>query len=220
MPLSLENSELINKSNESDDPLEDETSEFYVGKKDLPQYSVDNEDEDEGEGEDEEDEEDEDENEEDEDNEEKLESGTKEFNIDVKQGIDYGDQSISPIQSDVESEDDDYLQKFSSELRENYIKTTHPESIIKNHTEISKLTNETHKTVPFLTKYERTRILGQRAKQINMGDKPYIDIPYDIIDGFLIAELELKAKKLPFIISRPLPDGTAEYWKLADLEII
>ena len=76
------------------------------------------------------------------------------------------------------------------------------------------------KTVPFLTKYERTRVLGQRAKQINSGDTPYLEVPYDIIDGYLIAQLELKAKKIPFIICRPIPDGTAEYWRLSDLEII
>jgi DNA-directed RNA polymerase I, II, and III subunit RPABC2 len=76
-----------------------------------------------------------------------------------------------------------------------------------------------HKTIPILTKYEKTRILGQRAKQINNGSKPYINIPEDIIDGYLIAEVELKEKKIPFIIRRPLPNGKFEYWKIKDLEI-
>ena len=163
---------------------------------------------------------DDDDDDDEEDSANEVESDVKELNIDIKDSLGYGDQTISPIQSDVESEDEDYFQKFDTQLRNDYIETTHPESLIKNHEEISILIQQSHKTLPFLTKYEKTRILGQRAKQINSGDRPYIDVPYDIIDGYLIAELELKAKKLPLIVCRPIPDGTAEYWKLSDLEIL
>ena len=76
-----------------------------------------------------------------------------------------------------------------------------------------------HKTIPILTKYEKTRILGYRAKQINLGNKPFIDVPDGLIDGYEIAKLELKEKKIPFIIKRPLPNGKNEFWKVADLEI-
>jgi DNA-directed RNA polymerase I, II, and III subunit RPABC2 len=77
-----------------------------------------------------------------------------------------------------------------------------------------------HRTVPFLTKYERTRIIGQRAKQINSGSKPFVNVPQHIIDGYIIAELELKQKKIPFIIKRPIPGGGSEYWNVKDLELI
>jgi DNA-directed RNA polymerase I, II, and III subunit RPABC2 len=77
-----------------------------------------------------------------------------------------------------------------------------------------------HKTMPFLTKYERTRILGQRAKQLNQGAQPVIPVDKKIIDGYLIAQLELQQKALPFIVRRPLPGGKSEYWRLADLELI
>ena len=69
-----------------------------------------------------------------------------------------------------------------------------------------------------MTKYEKTKILGQRASQINIGATRYIDVPKNITDGYLIAQMELKAKKIPVIIRRPLPNGQSEYWKLADLE--
>jgi DNA-directed RNA polymerase subunit K/omega len=138
---------------------------------------------------------------------------------------------LSPINSDIESDDDDYLQKFDKELHNEYITKTHPECLMKNAADIENLTqitrdsfgniiDENHKTNPFLTKYERTRILGQRAKQINHGDKPYIAVPSDIMEGYLIAQLELKKKAIPVIIRRPLPGGNSEYWKLQDLEII
>jgi DNA-directed RNA polymerase I, II, and III subunit RPABC2 len=77
-----------------------------------------------------------------------------------------------------------------------------------------------HRTVPFMTKYEFTRILGVRSKQLNEGAKPYIDVPNEIIDGYLIAQLELQQKKVPFIIRRPIPGGGNEFWKVSDLEIL
>ena len=41
-----------------------------------------------------------------------------------------------------------------------------------------------------------------------------------VIDGYIIAQLELEHKRLPFIIRRPIPNGGSELWKLQDLEII
>jgi DNA-directed RNA polymerase subunit K/omega len=127
--------------------------------------------------------------------------------------------------------DDNYLQKFDSEINKNYINDFHPECIIHNYDEISTLTkvvrdinniiiDPLHKTIPFLTKYEKARVLGQRAKQIENGAKPFVSVPENIIDGYIIAELELQQKKIPFIIRRPLPGGAFEYWSLKELEVI
>ena len=77
-----------------------------------------------------------------------------------------------------------------------------------------------HKTIPILTKYEKTRILGIRIKQLNNGSNPYIKVAENILDNFLIAKKELEEKKIPFIIQRPLPNNTFEYWKVQDLEIL
>jgi len=138
-----------------------------------------------------------------------------EFNFGADESI-----YISPPPSDIDDDDDDYLQKFDSELRNKFVNEYHPEVISNNFSEIDALTNKPHKTIPFLTKYEKTRILGLRAKQINQGSKPYVELKNKIIEGYLIAELELRAKKIPFIVRRPLPDNSSEYWKLEDLEII
>ena len=80
--------------------------------------------------------------------------------------------------------------------------------------------DELHRTLPIMSKYEKTRILGQRAKQLNSGNKPFISVPKNIMDGYLIAQEELRQKKLPFIIRRPLPNGGSEYWRIKDLEIL
>ena len=82
------------------------------------------------------------------------------------------------------------------------------------------IVDDLHKTIPMLTKYEKTRILGQRAKQINDGATPFVKIPENVIDGYLIAIRELEEKKIPFIIRRPLPNRGSEYWMVEDLEIV
>ena len=131
--------------------------------------------------------------------------------------------------SDDESTDENYLQKFNKNLTEKYINENHPEVLSHNFDEISKLMrvvrndenhiiDPLHKTLPFLTKFEKTRIIGQRAKQIETGSTPFIKVPDNIMDGYLIAELELQQKKIPFIIRRPIPNGTCEYWDVNDLE--
>lgn len=130
-----------------------------------------------------------------------------------------------------EEEDEEYLQKFDKEIRENYILNEHPESLINNYDEIYNLAkvqrnkeniiiDNLHKTIPILTKYEKTKILGLRAKQLNNGAVPYVKLNSNVIDGYLIALKELEEKKIPFIIRRPLPSGASEYWYLQDLEII
>lgn len=150
-------------------------------------------------------------------------------------------KQLEEILSEDDDDDDDepdenYLMKFDKEIRKNYLIDFHPETLTNNYAEIQSLVNivrddrgiivdEFHKTLPFLTKYEKTRILGQRTKQLNSGSKPYIDIKdvFDgkrIIDGALIAQKELEWKKIPFIIRRPLPNGSSEYWRLEDLELI
>jgi DNA-directed RNA polymerase I, II, and III subunit RPABC2 len=144
-------------------------------------------------------------------------------------------KKLPMIIDDDDDEDDDldenYLQKFDSEITKNYITDFHPECFNHNYEEISKLSiivrnsdniiiDPLHKTIPFLTKYEKARILGQRAKQIEIGAKPLISVPENIIDGYIIAELELREKKIPFIIKRPIPGGAFEYWHLKDLENI
>ena len=135
---------------------------------------------------------------------------------------------------DEDDEDDDgeqYLQKFDQSVNDNYILNFHPESVLQNYNEILSMTNvvrnsdgiiidDLHRTIPYLTKYEKARILGQRAKQINSGHHTFVKVPENVIDGYIIAEMELKLKRIPFIIRRPLPNGGSEYWKIQDLENI
>lgn len=129
------------------------------------------------------------------------------------------------------SDDDEYLQKFNSQNRQNILQEFYPELHQHNIDEIKTLSminrdengniiDQLHQTLPFITKYEKTRILGERSKQIAAGAAPLIPIDNTIIDSYLIAEKEFNEKAIPFIIKRPLPSGGSEYWKLEDLEIL
>ena len=159
---------------------------------------------------------------------------TKKVKIDA---TDLGKKAATAAyQLDEEDEDDDetgelYLKKFDKEVNDNYLLNFHPECALHNYDEVLSMTkvvrdkhgiivDDLHKTVPFLTKYERARVLGQRAKQINSGSSIFVKVPENVLDGYLIAELELLEKRIPFIIRRPLPNGGREYWSIRDLENI
>ncbi|EEA06818.1 putative DNA-directed RNA polymerases I, II, and III subunit RPABC2 [Cryptosporidium serpentis] len=71
-------------------------------------------------------------------------------------------------------------------------------------------------TTPYMTKFEKARIIGTRALQISMNAP--VAIPLDgETDPLIIAEKELYAKKIPFIIRRYLPNGNYEDWKIDEL---
>lgn len=132
---------------------------------------------------------------------------------------------------DDEMDDDDYLQKFDDNNQQQIIQDFHPELHQHNIDEINAMTtilkdgngnivDPLHKTLPFITKYEKARILGERSKQIASGATPLVNIDETIIDSYIIATKEFEEKAIPFIIKRPLPSGGCEYWKLEDLEIL
>jgi DNA-directed RNA polymerase I, II, and III subunit RPABC2 len=133
---------------------------------------------------------------------------------------------------DTDSDDDEnYLQKFDADVKKNYLLDFHPEAQTHNYEEVKKFSTVKrnkqgdvidllHRTIPILTKYERTRILGQRAKQLNSGAQSTVQIPDSTIDGYLMALEELRQRKIPFIIRRPIPNGGFEYWKVSDLEFL
>lgn len=144
--------------------------------------------------------------------------------------LDLGSDNENSSDED-EDEDEHYLQKFDESLKTNIIAEYHPEMLAHNYDEVDILTrivrNEhgliidpLHKTLPFLTKYERARILGERAKQLNSGAKAFVEVDPSVIDGYLIALAEFEQKKIPFIVKRPMPNGGCEYWKLRDLEVL
>ena len=138
-----------------------------------------------------------------------------------------------PINSDFNNpENSNYLEKLNNGMRENFVITSHPESITHNYDDVKILSqikrnasgiidDPKHRMIPFITKYEMTRILGVRAQQIDNGAQPTIvlDNP-ELISGYFIAKQEFSQNKLPFIIKRSFPgNGGVEYWNVCDLDV-
>ena len=73
-----------------------------------------------------------------------------------------------------------------------------------------------YKTNPKITKYEKTRVISERASQINMGSVIFINNPERYENSYQIAIEEYNQKKIPFIIKR-IYGNNYEYWKLIDL---
>nr|XP_022292968.1 DNA-directed RNA polymerases I, II, and III subunit RPABC2-like [Crassostrea virginica] len=73
-------------------------------------------------------------------------------------------------------------------------------------------------TTPYMTKYERARVLGTRALQIAMCAPVMVELEGET-DPLQIAMKELKARKIPIIIRRFLPDGSFEDWGIDELQM-
>lgn len=146
------------------------------------------------------------------------------------------DDDVVPDYEDVEDTNELYnvLDDESSDMKPELKKLyeQHPECVLDYvETVIPKLEQKfavpggdnldvNHRTYPFLTNFERTKIIGLRANQISRGAAPLVVVPKHISDVRDIARLELEQKRLPYIIKRPLPNGTFEYWRLVDLLIL
>ena len=63
----------------------------------------------------------------------------------------------------------------------NYDEIKHYANITRNSEGI--IIDELHRTLPFLTKFEYTKIIGQRAKQIDSGAEPFISVGSSVSEG-------------------------------------
>ena len=209
--------ELKGVFSEEESDIDSDVEDFNENDEEEEEEDLDDElenEEDELENEDEDDEKD--------DEEDELDDETSTINNNIS-------SNINDIEEDYSS--DEELYEFDNEYKQNIIMKNHPLHKENNMNEIKSLSIITknydniiidthHKTLPILTKYEKAKILGLRANQINNGCRPFIEISENDIDGYLVAEKELYEKKNPFIIKRPLPSGDNEYWYVNDLEII
>ncbi|KAF2254851.1 hypothetical protein BU26DRAFT_385337, partial [Trematosphaeria pertusa] len=71
-------------------------------------------------------------------------------------------------------------------------------------------------TTPYMTKYEKARILGTRALQIS-GNAPVLIDVEGMTDPLEIAAKELNEGKIPLVVRRYLPDGFYEDWSCEEL---
>lgn len=142
-----------------------------------------------------------------------------------------GEETQDEDDSDEEDSDDEELMKLQGYEEKNVLVDYHPEVVQISEEELQtyskvvrdnngKIIDPFHKTIPIMTKYEKAKIIGIRAQQINSGSEPFIQVDANMIDGLTIANEELLKRKIPFIIRRPMPNGSSEYWNISDLELL
>jgi DNA-directed RNA polymerases I, II, and III subunit RPABC2 len=167
-----------------------------------------------------------------------LTKDTDEEGSDEDDGKVSGDEDDGKVSGDEDDDEDDEddsddedLQKLQGYDEKNVLVDYHPEVVQISEEELQtysqvvrdnngKIIDPFHKTIPIMTKYEKAKIIGIRAQQINSGSEPFIPVDVNMIDGLSIANEELLQKKIPFIIRRPMPNGSSEYWNIADLELL
>ena len=122
------------------------------------------------------------------------------------------------------------IEKFNTEYKTNVLTNHHNECLPISKDELNKLLivhknsdniiiDQFHKTIPILTKYEKTKLLGLRVVQLNNNAKPYLTTN-QYMSNIEIANREIELKLIPLIIKRPLSNNKFEYWKLKDLKIL
>ena len=79
-----------------------------------------------------------------------------------------------------------------------------------------KVPTEKRTCTPYMTKYERARVLGTRAQQISMGAPVLVDLEGET-DPLQLALKELREKRMPLVVRRYLPDGCYEDWTCQEL---
>ena len=117
---------------------------------------------------------------------------------------------------------DENVDKEFEEIEEDGEESEEKESqILEQGDEIrgNAITGEARTTTPFLTKYEKARVIGARALQISKNAPILVNLNPGESDPILIAEKELRESRIPFIIRRFLPDGSYEDWSVRELKL-
>lgn len=89
------------------------------------------------------------------------------------------------------------------------------------HTELEKVIYivpaSERRTSEFMSKFEYTRVISERAQQIQNGSQIFVE-PDPFMDEIEIAKLEVKLHKCPFIIRRLYPNGNVgEDWSVNEM---
>jgi DNA-directed RNA polymerase I, II, and III subunit RPABC2 len=145
-------------------------------------------------------------------------------------------EDVADIAEELEDIQDENIEEGEREIaKENralqFLNLHHPECLVDYREEVIKKlsvnvfppdsgVDRRHKSVPYLTIFEKTKILGFRANQLSQGGIPFVIVPPHVTDVLEIASIELEQKRLPYILKRPMPDGSFEYIRLNDLLIV
>ena len=129
------------------------------------------------------------------------------MDISTKKSVDELSSEMNSIGLDV---DDNLIENLISVPEDSRFQVVTKEESYK------KYYQKNRETRPYLTKFEKTKIIGVRAQQLASGSEAMVELQGDetIVE---IAKKELEQKKIPFLIRRYLPNQKYEDWRLSDM---
>jgi DNA-directed RNA polymerase I, II, and III subunit RPABC2 len=118
-----------------------------------------------------------------------------------------------------EKEEDELVEDIEELEDENIINVSEYNKfeIVSKDKTYERLDSRRRETLPIMTQFEYSKLIGLRATQLEEGMPPCISFDPDIRDTKFIAIQELLQKKMPLIIRRYLPNGTYEDWRPEEL---
>ena len=125
-----------------------------------------------------------------------------------------GDDLSMSQSGDIDENDNEDSSILATRLKSG--KSDHVVSVEKTYSDYY---NNDKVTMPYMTKFEKAKLLGVRAEMIASGDKPLVEIKGKVNNAYDIALMELKQKKIPLIVRRYLPNGKVEDWRVEELII-
>jgi len=129
------------------------------------------------------------------------------------------DLSMSQSGENDDIDDIDENDEEDSSMLATRLKTGQNDYVVSVEKTYSNYYNNDKITMPYMTKFEKAKLLGVRAEMIASGDKPLVEIKGKVNNAYEIAVMELKQKKIPLIIRRSLPNGKVEDWRVEELII-
>jgi len=139
---------------------------------------------------------------------------------------DIEDDDDQVVNFDIEEEDDkeledDVIEDLDEEEDENIINVSENNKfeIVSKDKTYERLDSRRKETLPIMSRYEYTKLIGLRATQLAEGMSPCVSFDPNIRDTKFIAIQELLQKKMPLIIRRYLPNGTYEDWRPEELMV-
>jgi DNA-directed RNA polymerase I, II, and III subunit RPABC2 len=137
-------------------------------------------------------------------------SEIEDFDEEEEAVIEYDNNEEKNEEEFVEKEEEIIIDLESDEIIE--------EKDSKKDKKMQKIEKDKRVTLPYLTKFEKARVIGTRAVQISMGAKT--NVQFSKFDPIEIATKELHTKNLPLIIRRHLPNNKYEDWSVSELMIL
>lgn len=129
------------------------------------------------------------------------------MDISTKESVDQLSSELNSVGIDI---DDNLVENIISVPEDTRFEVVTKEESYK------KYYKDSRQTRPYLTKFEKTKLIGVRAQQLASGSEAMIELEGNetIVE---IAKKELEQKKIPFLIRRYLPNQKYEDWRLTDM---